>query len=183
MIEESTRQKGVTGLWLGGNQFRRGQGAKFALDVLKSNRSIETFSWTRNSFFTTEDACKLIDAVVEHPAIRRLELTRSLNKNTSPYLFSRVGGTGALLNINLLDNKIKTKGGRYISDFLSTNPSLEMLNLGGNRITDDDALHIALALQSNTNLRELNLTNNALTKKGKGLHTFKPFMGSAVHQH
>ena len=141
--------------------------------MLKSNRKIETFSWDDNSFHSTEDACKLVDAALEHPTVSQLYLERSLDEGTGivPYtpverLFRGVGN-GKLIDINLNGNGIKTDGGRCISDFLAANPPLKSLYLGGNQLSDDDALHIALALQSNTNLRRLLLENNLLTERGK----------------
>ncbi|EJK77228.1 hypothetical protein THAOC_00954 [Thalassiosira oceanica] len=72
MIERSVRQKGLAGLYLGSNQFREGEGVKFAVDVLNSNRLVDAFSWSGNTFRSTEDACKLIDTVLEHPKIKDL---------------------------------------------------------------------------------------------------------------
>ena len=170
-INASVRQKGTTRFDLTRNHFRGGEGVEFAIDVLKSNRSVEHFCWCENTFRTAEEACKLVDAVLEHPTIRRLDLIRSLAEDNDPHapverLFRGVGGN-TLLDIDLPGNAIKTNGDRCIPDFLSANPSLETLDLDGNQLTDDDALHIALALQSNTNLRYLDLRNNSLTEEGK----------------
>ena len=171
MIEASARQKGITRFDLNGNSFRGGEGVKFAIDVLKSNRSIETFGWEDNSFQGNEDACKLIDAVLEHPTICDVGFTGALNEGINLYTPVKrlFGGVGAdkLLEVSLSGNGIKTDGDRCISDFLSTNPSLKTLDLEGNRLNDDDALHIALALQSNTNLRLLDFEKNKLTANGK----------------
>ena len=172
MIETSVRQKGVTTLDLRGNQFLGGEGVKFAVNVLKSNGSVESFAWTWNPFHSTKEACTLVDAMLEHPNIGKLALTDSLNEGITPYtpvkrLFDGVG-IDKLRTINLARNGIKTNGDRCIPDYLSTNPPLERLYLGENKLTDDDALHIALALQSNTKLRCLDLKSNPhLTKAGK----------------
>ena len=168
IIETSARQKGITTFNLTGNQFLGGEGVQFASDVLKSNRSVEYFRWDENSFHSTDDAYKLIDAVLEHPTIRHLAVKASLNEDISPLqrLFAGVG-TDKLLSAELSFNGIKTNGDRFISDFLSANPPLESLDLDGNELTDDDALHIALALLSNTNLLYLDLDDNELTEKGK----------------
>ena len=47
MIEASLRQKGITRFDLAHNQFLGGEGVKFAVDVLKSNRSVKIFCWER----------------------------------------------------------------------------------------------------------------------------------------
>ena len=171
-IEASLRQKGVTDFFLSDNQFHGDEGVQFAIDALKSNRSVETFSWTWNPFHSTEEACKLVDAVLQHPNIRKLELTRSLNEEINPHTPVKLlfGGVGAdtLLSVNLSVNGIKTNGDRCIPNFLSANPAMKELDLEGNRLTDDDALHIGLAMQSNTNLRILDLQANALTQDGEG---------------
>ena len=168
MIESSLRQKGITTFILDCNQFLGGEGVQFAIDVLKSNRSVEYFCWEDNSFHSTEGACELVDVILDHPSICRLEIKGSLNEDISPlrHLFGRMG-TDKLLKVNLSFNSINTNGDRCIPDFLSANPPLEWLNLERNRLTDDDALHIALALQSNTNLRYLDLEDNELTSNGK----------------
>ena len=171
MIETSVRQKVVDSLFLARNRFLGGKGAQFAVDVLKSNRLMTEFFWKMNPFHSTEDACNLVDAVLEQPSIRRLDLAGSLNENITPYtpvkrLFGGLG-TETLLIVSLSFNGIKTNGYRCISDFLATNPPLIRLYLGGNRLNDNDALRIALALQFNTNLIYLGLNDNALTEEGK----------------
>ena len=173
MIEPSVRQKGIAKLSLARNQFLGGEGVKFAIDVLRTNRLFESFCWSGNTFRTTEDAFKLIDAILEHPAIRDVDMTRNSLSNEGIDMHAPVkrlfdgAGTDTLLKVNLSYNRIKTNGDRCISDYLAMNPPLERLSLGGNQITDDDALHVALALQSNTNLRVLNLADNSLTADGK----------------
>ena len=168
IIETSARHKGITKLLLDCNEFLGGEGVQFAIDVLKSNRTVEYFCWEDNSFHSTEDACKLVDVILDHPSICRLEIKGSLNEDISPLrrLFGRMG-TDTLLKVNLSFNSINTNGDRCIPDFLATNPPLEWLNLEGNQLTDDDALHIAQALQPNTNLRYLDLEDNELTLNGK----------------
>ena len=170
MIEASVRQKSIIEVDFAFNEFHEGEGVQFAVGILKSNSSVEKFYWTGNSLHSTEDACKLIDAILEHPKISDVNLWGSLSENINPYvpvkrLFGG-RGNGTLLEVNLARNSIITNGDRCISDFLSTNPPLEKLHLDRG-ITDDDALHIALSLQLNTNLRYLGLSGNKLTKKGK----------------
>ena len=123
-------------------------------------------------FPSTEHACHLIDAILEHPSINHhLDLSRSMNKGIIPSLPLKLLlhglKTAPLKMLDLSNNGIATNGDRCIPDFLATNPPLESLYLGGNELNDDDAHHIALALQSNTNLRCLNLEDNAMTKNGK----------------
>ena len=167
-MEASARQRGITRFGLTDNSFRGGEGVQFAIKVLKSNRSVTDFCWEDNSFNSAEDACTLVDAILEHPTICRLEIKGSLNEDIVPLRRLLGGvGTGTLLDINLSNSQIKTNGDRCISDFLSTNPPLERLNLERNQLTDDDALHIALALQLNSNLKRLDMQVNELTKEGK----------------
>ena len=181
MIEASVRQKGITNFILAGNQFLGDEGVRFAISVLKSNRSVAWFGWQRNHFHSTEEACSLVDAVLEHPTISGVSFIRTFNEGTTPYtpVKSLFGGAGTdtLLRVNLSFNVIKTNGDRSIPDFLSSNPPLRLLDLEGNRLTDDDALHIALALQSNTNLRELHLEDNALTATGKDVVYYQAIYG------
>mmetsp|Transcript_8302 Transcript_8302/g.19480 ORF Transcript_8302/g.19480 Transcript_8302/m.19480 type:complete len:505 (+) Transcript_8302:100-1614(+) len=170
-IERSVRQKGIVEFYLDSNQFRGGEGVRFAIDVLKSNRTVDRFSLSENSFHTTEDACNLVDAVLEHPSISEVSFKSSFREGITTYspvkrLFCGFG-TDTLLDIYLSFNGIKTNGDRCIPDFLSANPPLERLILWGNQLTDDDALNIAVALQSNTYLGYLDLENNALTEEGK----------------
>ena len=171
MIEASVRQKGVASLFLSDNQFLGGEGVQLAVDILKNNRTIDSFGWFRNSIHSTENACKLIDAVLEHPTISMLGFVRTFNEFVIPYtqLKRLFGGSGndTLLKVVLSGIGVKTNGDRCIPDFLSTNPPLQWLDLSSNQLTDDDALHIGLALQSNTNLRILNLQKNTLAEKGK----------------
>ncbi|EJK70108.1 hypothetical protein THAOC_08561, partial [Thalassiosira oceanica] len=68
-IEKSVRKKGITDFFLESNQFLGGEGVQFAIDVLKSNRTVEAFVWEGNSFHNTENACELVDVVLEHPSI------------------------------------------------------------------------------------------------------------------
>ncbi|EJK47303.1 hypothetical protein THAOC_33986 [Thalassiosira oceanica] len=171
MIETSVRQKGIVELYLERNQYRGGEGVQFAIDVLKSNRSVVAFRWRDNSFYSTDDACELVDAVLEHPSTSEVSFTSSFHDGITTYspvkrLFCGIG-SDTLLDIYLGDNGIKTNGDRCIPDFLSANSPLKTLSLWGNRLTDDDALNIAVALQWNTNLRYLNLEFNALTEEGK----------------
>ncbi|EJK48587.1 hypothetical protein THAOC_32602 [Thalassiosira oceanica] len=180
-IEKSVRQKGITDLYLDSNQFRAGEGVRFAIDVLQNNRSIETFGWRNNSLRTTEDACKLVDAVLEHPSISDVSLNSSFREGITTYLpvkrlFCGIG-CDTLLDIYLEDNSINTNGDRCIPDFLSANPPLKNLMLWGNRLTDDDALNIAVSLQSNTNLRFLHLENNPLTEEGKDVMYYQAILG------
>ena len=125
MIEASVRQKGITNFFLTDNQFHADEGVQFAINVLKSNRTIDWLIWD-NSVDSTENACHLVDAVLEHPNIRNLALTISLNEGITPYtpvkrLFDGVG-IDKLRNVNIARNSIKTNGDRCIPDFLSTTP-------------------------------------------------------------
>ena len=180
-IEASVRQKGITELYLDGNQFHGGDGVQFAIDVVKSNRSVERFGWEDNTFHSTEDACALVNAVLEHPTISEVSFTGSFREGITTYspvrsLFCGLG-TDTLLEVYLGNNGIETNGDRCISDFLSTNPPLESLFLNENRLNDDDALNIAVALQLNTNLRVLNLMDNALTEEGKDVMYHQAIFG------
>ena len=186
-LESSVRQKGITRFDLTCNQFLEGDGAQFAIGVLKSNRLIETFYWRWNPFHRTDEACDLIDAVLEHPTISDLNLIRSLlNEGIDPYapvkrLFGGVE-TDTLLSVDLSHNDIRTNGDRSISDFLSANPPLKTLNLTGNQLTDDDAIHIAQALQLNLNLTHLELDGNALTVEGKDTMYHQAIFGISPSQ-
>ena len=171
MIEASVRQKDIATFGLTGNSFHGGEGEKFAIDVLKSNKKITRFGWAGNNFHSIGDACTLVDAILEQPQIESLALMSLFSEGIILYtpvkrLFCGVGN-GTLLSINLYNNGIKTNGDRCIPDFLSANPPLQLLDLEGNKLTDDDALHIAQALQSNTNLNYLDLEKNTLTTNGK----------------
>ena len=157
MIAASVRQKGIAQLHLYDNQFHGGEGVQFAIDVLRSNRMVGSFYWDDNSFRSTEDACKLVDAVLGHPTIGEVSFDGSFREGINTFspvkrLFGGVGN-GAMLEVYLGNNGIETNGDRCIPGFLSANPPLERLVLWGNRLNDDDALHIAVALQTNTNLR------------------------------
>ena len=171
MIEACVRQKGITEFSLQGNQFLGGEGVKFAIDVLKGNRQVGYFGWSQNSFQSTEDACELVDAVLEHPTISEVVFTSSFHEDITTYSpvkrFFCGLGTDTLLEVYLINNGIETNGDRCIPEFLSADPPLRTLDLDGNQLTDDDALHIAVALQSNTHLRVLALRDNSLTENGK----------------
>ena len=191
MIEASVRQKGIAQLHLYDNQFHGGEAVQFAIDVLESNRTVGSFYWEDNSFRSTEDACKLVDAVLGHPMIGEVSFEGSFREGVTTYspvqrLFGGVG-TDTLLGVDLTNNDIKTNGDRCIPDFLSTNPPLKYLVLWYNRLNDDDALRIAVALQSNTNLRYLDLDDNALTGAGKDAMYHQAVLGispsdlSALH--
>ena len=140
----------------------------FAIDVLKSNRSVEKFGWVGNNFHSTEDARELVDAVLEHPTISGVAFVRTFNEGIIPYTpVKRLFGGASVLTINLSGNGIETNGDRCIPDYLSTNSPLERLYLDENQLTDYDALYVGLALQSNTNLRKLDMKNNPLTENGQ----------------
>ena len=180
MIEASVRQKGITVLCLDHNQFHGGEGVQFAINVLRSNRTVKYFDWEYNSLHGTEDACDLIDAVMEHPTISDVSFMGSFREDIATYspvkrLFG--GDNFTLRSVDLSNNGIKTNGDKCISGFLSANPPMRSLNLDGNWLNDDDALHIAKALQSNTNLRALHLRNNRLTKDGKDAMNHQAFFG------
>ncbi|EJK61754.1 hypothetical protein THAOC_17700, partial [Thalassiosira oceanica] len=182
IIEASLRQKGIVEFHLDSNQFRGGEGVRFAIDVLKSNRSVRCFGWEDNAFHSTENACELIDAVLEHPTLRRLELTRSFPNEDIAGLRRLFGGAGTdtLLNVELSFNGIKTNGDRCIPAFLSKNPLLERLILRGNRLANDDAHHIGLALKSNTNLRYLSLEGNDIPIEGRLAVYMLAVLGSSL---
>ena len=186
MIEASVRNKGITRFYLDDNQFRGDEGVQFAIDVLKNNRTVGKFSWEDHVIHSTEDACKLVDAVLEHPTISDIFFTSSFREGITTYspvkrLFCGLG-TDTLLNVYLGNNGIETNGDRCIPDFLSKNPPLESLYLWDNRLNDDDALHIAVALQSNTNLIHLSLNNNELTENGKSIMYYQSVLGvSPLH--
>ena len=187
MIAASVRQKGVISLYMDGNQFLGGKGVQFAADVLKNNREVERFSWCRNSFHSTADACALVDAVLEHPTLNEVSFTSSFRDGITTYLpvkrlFGGLG-TDTLLEVDdvtLSNNGIKTNGDRCIPDFLSANPPLGSLYLDGNQLNDDDALNIALALQSNINLRCLDLRGNQLTERGKDVMYHQAILGQSI---
>ena len=169
-LETSLAQKGIARFSLFRNQFLGGEGVKFAIGVLKSNRSVKHFRWRQNTFRATEDACNLIDAILKHPTVYRLDVTGSLSNediNAVQRLFDGVGNGTKLVSVDLSNSDIKTIGNRCIPGFLYRNPKLVKLIFKGNKLDDDDALAIAQALQSNTNLRTLDLGNNAMTAKGK----------------
>ena len=154
---------------------------QFAIDVLRSNRAVQRFCCAFNSFNSTEDAYKLVDAVLEHPTISEVSFRGSFRHGITTYLpvkrlFCGLG-TDALLELDLANNGIKTNGDRCIPDFLSTNPPLERLFFWGNRLNDDDALNIAVALQSNTHLIHLSLYNNELTENGKSIFYHQSVLG------
>ena len=73
-------------------------------------------------------------------------------------------------NFTIIDldrnNFTQTGGSSAISDYLATNPSLEILCLSDNHLNDDDARLIARALKHNTNLKDMYLDGNNITEVG-----------------
>lgn len=121
MIEASVRQKGIVQFTLTSNHFHGGEGVQFAVNVLKSNESVTKFCWCYNSFHSTEEACNLVDTVLEHQTTSSVEFIElsSLREfdgidSYAPVkrLFDRTprARTGMLLKIDLGSNGIKTNG-------------------------------------------------------------------------
>ena len=66
------------------------------------------------------------------------------------------------MHINLLDNKIKSHGGKAIAHALGKNGTLRTMNVRLNRLGDVGGQAMCKALLKNTSLVELNLGSNDL---------------------
>jgi len=145
------------------------KGINFALDYLKNNPTLKTFSFVDNPINNIDDINKLCELVKDHPSIENLALGNCKGEDIDGYeILTRImnAGRNNLVSIDLSSNDIST-GGTHISDFLAANPILKSLYLDENKLNDRDALVIAKALKHNTKLRFLDLTdNNSITKRG-----------------
>ena len=78
-------------------------------------------------------------------------------------------------------NHFSTGGNRFISDFLATNPALEILKLFRNRLDDGDATMIAGALKINTKLRLLDIRENSIQTQGLNALKVALFDGTSLN--
>ena len=139
------------------------EGVEFVVEVMKFNDMMEVFCWTSNIINSMEDARYLVDAVNSHPAINTVRLENCFGNDINGYniLCSLLTRDKNFTIIDLdRNNFTQTGGSSAISDYLATNPSLEILCLSDNHLNDDDARLIARALKHNTNLKDIYLDGN-----------------------
>jgi len=145
------------------------EGIEFAVEVMESNERMCTFYWTSNTINSMEDARYLVEAVNSHPAINTVRLENCFGNDINGYgiLQSLLAGDKNFTYIDLERNNFtQTGGSTAISDYIATNPSLEILRLSDNHLNDDDARLIARALKHNTNLKDVWLCDNNITEVG-----------------
>ena len=145
------------------------KGIDFALNYLKNNPTLKTFSLQNNHFNSMDNINTLCKVVKDHPSINHLKLDNSKGEDINGYEMLHLvvnAGRNKLQSVDLANNSISTKGGTFISDFLAKSTILESLSLEGNQLDDQDALNIVGALKHNENLRFLRLTDNNITKTG-----------------
>jgi len=153
---------------LSNNNFGQ-KGIDFALNYLKSNTILKTFTLINNTINNMDDINKLCRIIKQHSSIEILHLNGCRGEDIDGYEMLKTvmnAGKEKLKVMSLTNNSISTDGGTFISDFLSADPILETLSLKGNELDDNDAIGIAEALKQNTKLFFLRLTYNNITKTG-----------------
>ena len=71
-----------------------------------------------------------------------------------------------LEQVSLQGNYIGSHGATLISNYLASDPGLNVLQLYDNLLNDDDAIMLAVSLKTNTKLRKLVLKENRIAQVG-----------------
>jgi len=136
------------------------EGIEFVAKLVEDNPNLEQFYWINNDIERMEDACYLVDAIINHPRVQHVRLENCFGEeDINGYDVFRILFTSgkSFSHIDLENNNIRTGGGTAISDYLATNPPLKEFYLSNNHLNNDDAILIARALKQNTNLQHLHL--------------------------
>ena len=163
MIERALRNKNSLQMFaLESNGFDDDDNAViFATNIINSNHKMKNFIWHDNVIDDSDAASGLIDALVCHPTVEKLQLSNALLEDDSHDLVKYLFVSGReLYSIDIEGNDIRTNGDSTISDFLATNPCLQKLKLGHNCLNDDDVMLVANALRTNHNLKLLDIEGN-----------------------
>ena len=161
----------LKGLSFEKNMFTGSCGMKFATETVWNNPMLQTFSWQRNRIGPEyeEEAAELISSLSSLPNLSYVCLNGrdgdAWSYNTLRPIFTANSGLKKLL---LYSNALTTNGGTELSDYIASNPPLDLLNLNTNKLNDEDAALIAQALRGNSNLEHLYIHGNDLTQVGFG---------------
>jgi len=166
LLSSSLKGKPISALNLENIRFVSARGGiDFATECIKSIQQLEQFEWINNNLIeSTADASYLLNAVISHPSINNIRFTfgHSFGNNIDGYevLCSILTSSKDFISIDFSGNRIQTRGGSEIPDYIAMNTSLTHLYLEENNLNDEDAMLIAQALKDNNSLKEIHLERN-----------------------
>ena len=150
-----------------GNTFGQ-NGIDLALNYFENNDIMVQFHLS-NNLIAMRDIKRLSKIIRKHRSIKHVALTSHWYEGFNTYQMLKSimsAGKSKLTSIDVANNRIRTGGGTFISNFLAKNPILANLHINDNLLEDDDAVAIARALENNTSLCTLDIRGNNLTSKG-----------------
>ena len=145
------------------------EGIDFAVNKLQTNRELRKFEWSYCGTLGIADSTLLYNAVLYHPFLEEITLdnyTGTTDENGYHNLIALLTTKSKMTHLFYRDNNVRTGGDTRLSDFIATNPPLDLLGLCDNELEDNDAIMIAEALQHNTNLRRIDIGSNHFTELG-----------------
>ena len=125
---------------------------------------LQTFCLHHNRIDIMDSARCISKSLKSHGCINSLHLT-NCDLGNSPEILSVILQSD-VRRINLRKNNIDSLGAVKISEYLGSNPPIEVLFLDCNRLNDDDAILISQALKRNIELKTLSLHTNNFTSIG-----------------
>ena len=125
---------------------------------------LQTFCLHHNRIDIMDSARCISKSLKSHGCINSLHLT-NCDLGNSPEILSVILQSD-VRRINLRKNNIDSLGAVKISEYLGSNPPIEVMFLDCNRLNDDDAILISQALKRNIELKTLSLHTNNFTSIG-----------------
>eukprot|EP00956_Cyclotella_meneghiniana_P021969 scaffold40761_cov34-Cyclotella_meneghiniana.AAC.2 len=129
----------------------------FILNCLKENTRLEAFRLVNVTIENSRDIDLLCEVLNNKASLQEMKLVIcGTEGGVFREIFNKLR-TKNLHNIDLSENHLSNLRPTDISDFLSSNPSLEELDLSNNPFNERDIVNITDALKHNTTLRRLRI--------------------------
>jgi len=167
LLSKALRQTWFHRFTLANNSFGQ-EGIGFTLNYLERNHIIKVLTLESNPI-GVDNVKRLCEIINEHSSLDQLFLDECKGEDVNGYEMLKMimtAGRDKLKLLELINNSISTGGDTFVSDFLTSNATLETLSLPNNQLDDNDAVAIAGALKHNTTLRTLKITDNNITNSG-----------------
>ncbi|XP_005318920.2 dynein regulatory complex subunit 5 [Ictidomys tridecemlineatus] len=131
--------------------------------TIKACHTLKIFRLTRSKV-DDEKARILIRSLLDHPALRELDLSHNLIGDRGARAAAKLLSHSRLRVLNLANNQVRGPGAQSLAHALAHNTNLISLNLRLNCLEDEGGQALAHALQTNKCLTTLNLGGNELSE-------------------
>uniref|UniRef100_A0A8C9P0N1 T-complex-associated-testis-expressed 1 n=1 Tax=Spermophilus dauricus TaxID=99837 RepID=A0A8C9P0N1_SPEDA len=131
--------------------------------TIKACHTLKIFRLTRSKV-DDEKARILIRSLLDHPALRELDLSHNLIGDRGARAAAKLLSHSRLHVLNLANNQVRGPGAQSLAHALAHNTNLISLNLRLNYLEDEGGQALAHALQTNKCLTTLNLGGNELSE-------------------